>query len=177
MLKKNNYHTAAFTGGGDYKSIYGFDRGFDIYDDERNFSEISNKEQQVKSWLRQNSKNKFFLFIQGLLKFKYDKNNEMLDIDWEKTKVAFLQMDNIYIDPNGLGGNWERASGKEYEKLRNEVIKILKNELKDDNGQSPVAAVVKWEDVEDFLDLPKDRVGDLIIANKAGYNWRSRSST
>jgi arylsulfatase A-like enzyme len=50
------------------------------------------------------------------------------------------------------------------------VIKML-YDLKDENGEKPVATVVKWEDVENFLDLPKDRVGDLVIANKPGFGW------
>jgi hypothetical protein len=79
-------------------------------------------------------------------------------------------MDNIYIDPKGLGGNWKRAKGEGYEELRNKVIGILED-LKDEDGTSPVSLVAKWEDVEDYLNLPKERVGDLIIANKAGYHW------
>ena len=43
--------------------------------------------------------------------------------------------------------------------------------LEDKNGDKPVAVVVRWEDVEDFWDLPPDRVGDLIIANEAGFGW------
>ena len=50
------------------------------------------------------------------------------------------------------------------------------NELKDYDGSKPVIKVVKWEDVEGFLDLPKDRVGDLIIANEAGYGWNEEMS-
>ena len=79
-------------------------------------------------------------------------------------------MDNIYINPKGLGGNWKRADGEDYEKLRNEVMFLLEN-LEDEDGARPASLVVKWEDVEDLLNLPKDRVGDLIIANKAGYHW------
>lgn len=84
--------------------------------------------------------------------------------------MIYLKMDNIYIRPDGLGGNWKRGSGAEYEKLRDKVIKLL-YELRDKNGDKPVELVVKWEDVRDFLELPEDRVGDLIIANKAGFGW------
>jgi len=79
-------------------------------------------------------------------------------------------MDNVYIHPNGLAGNYQRASGPEYEVLRNKIIKLL-IELEDENGKKPIASVTKWEDVEKFLDLPMDRVGDLVIANEAGYGW------
>lgn len=106
----------------------------------------------------------------GLLKTKYDEVNGIYDIDWENTKVVFLRMDNIYMNPNGLGGNWKRGSGNEYDELRDEVIGLLE-ELKDINGDSPVAKVVKWEDAESYLNLPSDRVGDLVIANNIGYGF------
>ncbi len=105
-----------------------------------------------------------------LLKMKRDTVNGIDDIDWDKTKVAFLRMDNIYINPHGLGGNWKRGSGEEYEKLRDEVIRLL-GDLKDANGATPLANVVKWEDAEQYLNLPSDRVGDLVIANTVGYGW------
>ena len=111
----------------------------------------------------------------GLLKIKYDEKNKIYDIDWDNTKVAFLRMNSIYINPNGLGGNWKRAKGEEYEKLREEVIKLL-NEIKDEKTLSPVENVVKWENVEDYLDLPSDRVGDLIVSNKIGYGWSEEVS-
>ena len=38
-------------------------------------------------------------------------------------------------------------------------------------GVSPLERVVKWEDAEDDLGLPADRIGDLVIANKPGYGW------
>jgi len=80
-------------------------------------------------------------------------------------------MDNIYIHPDGLGGNWTRASGYEYDKLRKEVSKALL-ELEDvQTGVRPVRAVTPWEDVSEYLDLPTDRVGDLVITNEAGYGW------
>jgi predicted AlkP superfamily phosphohydrolase/phosphomutase len=91
-------------------------------------------------------------------------------IDWAHSKVVFLKMDNIYVNPDGLGPTYKRGSGPEYEKLRDEIIKVLK-ELKDDDGTKPLAAAVKWEQVEDYLDLPKERSGDIVIANIVGYGW------
>lgn len=91
-------------------------------------------------------------------------------IDWEKSKVVFLKMSNIYINPFGLGPTYKRVSGPEYEKLREEVIDALKS-LKDSNGISPLDAAVKWEDHEQLLKLPPDRSGDLVVANKPGYGW------
>jgi len=107
---------------------------------------------------------------EGLLKMKYDEINNIYDVDFDHSQVIFLQNTNIYINPNGLGGNWNRASGPEYEALRNRVITLLKN-LKDDNGIAPLAKIVKWEDAHKEFNLPTNTAGDLVIANTIGYNW------
>jgi len=120
----------------------------------------------LNKWVRLNN----VFAREGLLKFTINEKTGEPIIDWENSKVIYLKMDNVYIHPDGLAGNWQRGSGPEYEKLRDKAIKLLK-ELKDENGEKPVVSVVKWEDVEDYLDLPKDRVGDLIIANEAGFGW------
>ncbi|MDD5772432.1 MAG: alkaline phosphatase family protein [bacterium] len=107
---------------------------------------------------------------EGLLKFTINEKTGEPVIDWENSKVIYLNMYNIYISPKGLAGKWTRASGAEYEELRNRVIKMLNN-LEDEDGKKPVAAVVKWEDARKFYDLPTDRVGDLTVANKEGFGW------
>ncbi len=106
----------------------------------------------------------------GLLSFSINLETGEPVIDWEGSRAIYLKMDNIYIHPNGLAGNWTRASGPEYEELRDKVISILSN-LKDKDGVNPFASITRWEDVEQFLDLPPDRVGDLVVANEAGYGW------
>ena len=112
------------------------------------------------------------LFAQkGWLAFTLNKETGDPVIDWEKTKVIYLKMDNIYVSPSGLAGNWHRASGEAYEKLRGEVITALRELADPDTGIRPVESVVKWEDVETALDLPRERVGDLTIVNKVGYGW------
>lgn len=65
ILSSNKYKTAAFTGGGDYSKIYGFDRGFNEYFSEKNFSSIIENKDDIISWLNKNEKEKFFLFLQG----------------------------------------------------------------------------------------------------------------
>jgi predicted AlkP superfamily phosphohydrolase/phosphomutase len=109
------------------------------------------------------------LASEGLLEYSYDSRTGEYEIDWEQTKAVFLKMDNIYLNPNGLAGRFQRASGPEYERLRDRVISIM-DDLRDEDGAKPLARVTKWEDAE-YIGLPKDRVGDLIIANKAGYGW------
>ncbi len=121
----------------------------------------------LNKWVRLNN----FFAEKGWLDFEIDPTTGEPIIDWKNSQVIYLKMDNIYIDPEGLDGNWTRASGEEYEKLRQEVINSLRDIEDPETGENPVRAVVKWEDVSEYLDLPKDRVGDLIIANEAGYGW------
>ena len=106
----------------------------------------------------------------GWLKFTIDEKTGEPIIDWNNTKVIFLKMAHTYVNPNGLGGNWKRGSGPEYEKLRNEVIEALKS-LKDENGKNPVANAIKWEDAPKFFELPTDRIGDIVLEANVGYSW------
>ncbi len=105
----------------------------------------------------------------GYLKFHLDSITGEPIIDWANSKAIYLKMDGIYINPTGLAGNWKRGSGPEYEKLRDEIKNLLQK--LENKGEKPITSVTKWEDVEQFLDLPKDRVGDLVISNKAGYGF------
>lgn len=103
----------------------------------------------------------------GWLSFSVDKKTGKATIDWKKTKVVYLKMAHVYINPNGLDGDYKRASGAEYQALRDAVVAELQA-LKDDNGAKPVSRIVKWEDA-DSLNLPQNRVGDLVLEAKTGY--------
>jgi predicted AlkP superfamily phosphohydrolase/phosphomutase len=105
----------------------------------------------------------------GLLFYRIDSDTGEYRINWEKTRAVFLKMDNIYINPAGLGGNYRRASGKAYEVLRDKVTTLLM-QLQDDQGICPVQCIVPWERAHE-LHLPKERVGDLIVANRPHYGW------
>jgi predicted AlkP superfamily phosphohydrolase/phosphomutase len=126
----------------------------------------------LNKWVRVNN----LLAQHGLLKFEINPETGEPIIDWENSQAIYLKMDNVYVHPDGLAGNWTRGSGIEYEKLRNRVRRILLN-LTDEDGSHPVVSVTRWEDVEEFLDLPTDRVGDLIIANEAGYGWNEEMTS
>jgi predicted AlkP superfamily phosphohydrolase/phosphomutase len=106
----------------------------------------------------------------GYLKFNLDSITGEPIIDYAHSKAIYLKMDGVYINPAGLDGNWKRASGPDYEKLRDEIAKLL-TDLQTEKGEHPITSVTKWEDAEQFLDLPKDRVGDLIISNKPGFGF------
>ena len=109
----------------------------------------------------------------GWLKFEIDPVTGEPVIDWRGSKVLYLKFGNVYVKPSGLhdeDGNWYRGSGEEYEKLRDEVAEALVS-LQDENGIKPVMALSKWEEAENKFRLPRERVGDLIIANRPGYGW------
>jgi hypothetical protein len=78
-------------------------------------------------------------------------------------------MQSIYLNPAGLSGEWRRASGSEYQALRARVRRLLLD-LRDKDGTRVVEQLVAWEDAGK-LRLGKDRVGDLIVANRKGYGW------
>lgn len=105
----------------------------------------------------------------GWLKYAIDAATGVPAIDWSASRVVFLNMAHVYVHPDGLGGDWHRASGERYEALRREVIAALEG-LEDANGTRPVFRIVPWEDAGS-LRLPPDRVGDLVVANRAGYGW------
>lgn len=106
----------------------------------------------------------------GWLKFTTDPKTGESTIDWKNTKVVYLKMLHVYINPNGLDGNWSRQSGPEYDKLRDEVLKAL-SEVKDLNGVAPLVKAVKWEDAAKTYDLPLDRIGDLVLETRVNYFW------
>jgi len=106
----------------------------------------------------------------GWLNFSIDTQTGEPTIDWENTKVVYLKMAHVYINPHGLDGNYQRASGDEYERLRQQVIDALES-LRDINGIKPLAEVVKWEDAKNYMRLDPERIGDLVIANAPGYWW------
>ena len=109
------------------------------------------------------------LFAQkGWLKYSINPTGEMV-VDWENTKVIHLQTNNIYVNPNGLAGPYNRATGAEYESLRNEVKTAL-NDLADGNIK-PISQVVNWEDAPKFFEVPSDRIGDLTIEIGPGYGF------
>ncbi|MEE8131728.1 MAG: alkaline phosphatase family protein [Candidatus Paceibacterota bacterium] len=106
----------------------------------------------------------------GWLKFTINEETGEPAINWEKTKVVFLKMVSVYINPNGLAGDWTRGSGPEYEVLRDEVAKAI-SELEDDNGIKPLVQAIKWENAPKYFELPTDRVGDLVLETTPGYQW------
>jgi len=112
------------------------------------------------------------LFAQkGWLKFSIDETTGESSIDWANTKVIFLKMNHIYIDPNGLEGDWNRASGAAYEALRDEVMQVLADLEDTETGIKPLVQAQDWEDAPVYFELPTDRVGDIVLEITPGYTW------
>ncbi len=110
------------------------------------------------------------LFAQkGWLKYTIDPVTGVMIVDWAKTKVIHLQTNNIYINPSGLSGPYVRSKGVEYENLREEVKQMLLG-LKDGELEA-IHNVISWEDASNFLELPSDRIGDLVVELAPGYGF------
>lgn len=103
----------------------------------------------------------------GWLKFSIDPKTKKPTIDWKNSKVVYLKMAHVYINPDGLSGPYKRASGPAYEALRKEVVAELKS-LKDSNAVSPISRIEGWEQAAE-LGLPADRIGDLVLESTTGY--------
>lgn len=106
----------------------------------------------------------------GWLKFTIDPATGEPVVDWANSSVIYLKMAHVYINPNGLAGNYTRASGSAYENLRNQVKQALMD-LKDENGNKPLVEAVNFENVKDYMNLDPSRAGDVVIANAPGYGW------
>ncbi len=106
----------------------------------------------------------------GWLNFTIDEATGEPAIDWARTRVVYLKMAHVYVDPAGLAGNWSRASGPEYEKLRDEVVAAIAG-LVDEDGTRPLVRAVTWEEVTEVFGLPVDRSGDIVLEVTPGYQW------
>jgi arylsulfatase A-like enzyme len=67
VLRSHGYYAAAFTGGTQVSSLYGFSRGFDIYGETAGANYLINSAEvlfhKAAAWLRANKDYKFFLFL------------------------------------------------------------------------------------------------------------------
>lgn len=117
ILKNNNYQTAGYTGGSAHHRQFGFDKGFDYFMDDRDFSGITDNLEVALSWIKNNRNNKFFLFLQG-----YDLHGQ-------------------YVPANGFDYryvNWQykgklNGSAKEQRNLREDAIFLKKMDLTTDD--------------------------------------------
>lgn len=106
----------------------------------------------------------------GLLKFSIDPQTRQRVIDWPHTRAVFLKMQHVYVHPDGLAGDWRRASGPAYEALRQQVTTLLQG-LRDAHGTRPLVKICTWENAPRTFHLQSARCGDLVLANAPGYGW------
>jgi len=95
----------------------------------------------------------------GLVVFK-EENGEKV-IDWTKTKAIVQRSVYIYInlkgrDPDGI------VEPKDYEKLQDEIIKVLYDYTDPKTGKKPIAFALKKQDAR-IIGLYGDRIGDIIF--------------
>ena len=64
-LGRKGYELAAFTGDAGAKGSFGFDRGFDVYLDDRKFGGFDYSVPAAQQWLREHSEDRFFMFLHG----------------------------------------------------------------------------------------------------------------
>ncbi len=109
-----------------------------------------------------------------MYRFGSDQNAPV--IDWERSKAVFSNMAHVYVAPRGLGGEWGRAAGAEYERLRTEVRDALLGLTDPATGVAPIMAAYGWEEAREQLLLPGSRIGDLVLVMRPGYGLTESSS-
>jgi predicted AlkP superfamily phosphohydrolase/phosphomutase len=107
----------------------------------------------------------------GLLAYKEDEGAGDIVVDWENTKVILGDhplAQNVWVNLRGRESHGVVEPGREYEEVRNEVIRVLSGIVDPATGQSVVAQVMRWEDAQ-HLGQWGDCVGDLIYFLEPGY--------
>ena len=88
-------------------------------------------------------------------------------VNWKKSKV-FIDLTNVYVNlksryVDGI------VDDSEYEKIRNEVIDVLRS-CKDDEGNYVVLFALKREDAP-LVNLWGPHVGDVVFVYSQGFVW------
>lgn len=65
VLAKNGYRTGGFTGGAGVHSMFGYDKGFDVYIDDRDFAGFEYTYPKAIEWIKANKDQKLFIFLHG----------------------------------------------------------------------------------------------------------------
>ena len=65
ILKQNGYRTGGFTGGAGIHHQFGFDRGFEIYIDDKDFGGFSDSIPKAIDWISKHKDEKLFVFLHG----------------------------------------------------------------------------------------------------------------
>ena len=65
VFKESGYKTGGFTGGAGVHRQFGFDKGFDIYTDDKDFGGFSDSIPKALEWIKENKDEKLFVFLHG----------------------------------------------------------------------------------------------------------------
>jgi len=65
VFKENGYLTGGFTGGAGVHRQFGFDKGFDVYIDDKDFAGFEYTYPKAIEWIKQNKDKKLFVFLHG----------------------------------------------------------------------------------------------------------------
>jgi len=108
---------------------------------------------------------------EGLLKLKEGENATFDDIDPAETKVFALDSGRIYINLKGIMPSGCVEPGREYDRLRKNLIEGFLT-LKDDSIGTPfISSISRKEDI--FQGPLVDRAPDLVLEGISGYDLRS----
>ncbi len=108
---------------------------------------------------------------EGLLKLKEEGNGAFDNIDPAGTKVFALDSGRIYINHKGLMPSGCVEPGKEYDRLRKNLIEGFLT-LKDESIGTPfISSISRKEDI--FQGPLADRAPDLVLEGIPGYDLRS----
>jgi arylsulfatase len=106
ILKANGFVTGGFTGGAGVDHEFGFNQGFDVYSDKRNFGGFKDSIPEAISWIKDHKNERFFVFLHG-----YDVHGQY---------VPDGGYDHRFVDFNYQGKL--TGSAKEQKELREEGL-------------------------------------------------------
>lgn len=95
VFKANGYITGGFTGDAGVHSMFGYNKGFDVYTDEKTFGSIQNASDHALNWLKKNKNKQFFMFLHG-----YDSHGQFKVPDNYKGKFMPKNYDGPYKGTN-----------------------------------------------------------------------------
>ena len=108
ILKKEGYRTVSFNAGGFVSATFGFDRGFDVYEEiPKSTGNMENICDQAIRWIRENHGEKFFMFLHT------------------------YEVHKPYAPPDLYEQNYIPLAEVAFEKLKNILYKILNDESLD----------------------------------------------
>jgi len=106
----------------------------------------------------------------GLLVYK-ENDEGGWEIDWSKTRAYLTPGAHYYAwvnvkgrDPQGIV-----APGEEYERVRDEIVELLRGLYDENAGKHPIAVALRREDA-DVLGQGGERCGDVVYFFEKGYD-------